>query len=180
MCVDAETKTACIPLRDVCVDYLFAGVYAPNWPRNTEYVFTCTTLYYAGFGIFLGVLALSAAGGFGYLVHWRQKDTLRRTGADCVLTSVEQHVVFDNPLMVGDIEEARRSERDLEDVLAEQVPLTESMTTATGGARRKTIYKPSYYGSTSPPISSFVQPAPEQQQQQQQQQPTPSTPGTET
>ena len=35
---------------------MFAAVYAPNWPREEEYVLTCSTLYYAPLPLGLATL----------------------------------------------------------------------------------------------------------------------------
>ena len=35
-------------LRVICpTEYVFAAVFAPDWPQDKEYVLTCSTLYFA-------------------------------------------------------------------------------------------------------------------------------------
>jgi len=93
----------CLELRDVCVGYLFAAVYDPTYPPNTEYEFhnECSTLYYTGFGIFCGCLGLAVVANFTYigLHHTRQ---LQR---DIELRRIVQQAAYQNQGFVNQEEE---------------------------------------------------------------------------
>ena len=44
-------------LRVICpTEYVFAAVFAPNWPQDEEYVLTCSTLYFAPLPLGLAAL----------------------------------------------------------------------------------------------------------------------------
>jgi len=48
MCVtSSEDEHRCDELTSICPAYINVAIYAPNWPKDDEYVFTCSTMYYA-------------------------------------------------------------------------------------------------------------------------------------
>ena len=54
-----ETEKRCMELRVICpTEYVFAAVFAPDWPKNKEYVLTCSSLYYAPLPLGLATFVL--------------------------------------------------------------------------------------------------------------------------
>jgi hypothetical protein len=42
-----ETEKRCLPLNQMCPEYVYVAVYLPDWPKNEEYFLACSALLYA-------------------------------------------------------------------------------------------------------------------------------------
>ena len=48
MCVtSSEDEDRCELLTTICPDYINVAIYVPQWPKDEEYMFSCSTMYYA-------------------------------------------------------------------------------------------------------------------------------------
>jgi hypothetical protein len=65
--------TRCDSLKDVCPDYVYVAVYAPKWPKDQEFYFSCSSLYYAPLPVGLSV-ALTIVLGIIYCILRRRID----------------------------------------------------------------------------------------------------------